>query len=303
MHYRFRPELPLLRRGPAQVQLGVGRDALILDGVPDALERLLVKLHGVGVSRGMLETTLSDAGLPPAAITRFLAQLEPIMRTGPQHTPAAVAIRGPGAELLATRLRLEGFDGLVWRDEFPEPAVKSRRPRLALELGGYWLPRRRAHAAFSRGVPCLAVTRCDGELTIGPFMVPHVSSCLGCRDEYERARDPLWPTLAEQLISLGQQEAAIEDPLALEVTSRIVCEWMRTGTHPLVGAELRIPRDSMAYVEPRPVHPACSCQADAALGPLPVEDEVSAQLTAPKPRSRTPRRAADETRTRPVELS
>ncbi|MCT2043128.1 hypothetical protein M3D15_07265 [Pseudoclavibacter alba] len=268
MHYRFRPDLPVLRRGQHSIQLGVGPDALIIDDVPEALERIFMKLQGVGVPAKALRTALTEAGLPEAAAEHVMARLDVVLRPTRRRRPPVVAVRGPHAELLKARLEPEGIEALVWHEAFPEPAIASRRPVLAVELGGTWLTRRRTHASLSRDVPCRLVARCDGELQLGPIIVPGESACLGCRDALASEADPLWPVLAEQLVSLGQREAAVDDPLALELAARVALSWLRDGSHPLVDAQLVVDRQSVARLVPQAVHPACSCQADAALGPV-----------------------------------
>jgi hypothetical protein len=121
-------------------------------------------------------------------------------------------------------------------------------------------------AGFHRaGVPHLVATVRGETGTVGPLVVPGVTSCLRCADLHRRDADPRWPEFAAQLTAADPPPSgATVTCLLTAVTAAVqVLAYLDGGAAPATieaTVELR-PPDLVPRVRRWPAHPACDCGA------------------------------------------
>ncbi|MFF1877556.1 TOMM precursor leader peptide-binding protein [Leifsonia sp. NPDC058230] len=197
------PHIPRVWRTPNILQFGVEQPVLTLHDLSNAEERMLVALEA-GVTMSGLELVSERAGGDPSSIAPFLERVEPVLapaggRAAPAPSPSPLVVldgQGATAVRLAQVLTESGLDaraGLRWND----PVLAHAQA--AVIVGSFALDPERHQRWLRRDIPHLAIVFGDRTATIGPFVEPGKSPCLGCVDRRRTDDDPDWPAMACQL--------------------------------------------------------------------------------------------------------
>ena len=122
-------------------------------------------------------------------------------------------------------------------------------------------------ALHARGCPHLAVRAGAESGSVGPLVLPGVSSCLRCADLHRLDRDPAWPALAVQLGIPGRHGRGSDVTLATLVASVTALQALGFLDDPGLRAatvdgtlELQLP-DWRIRRRSWPPHPDCDCGA------------------------------------------
>ena len=120
------------------------------------------------------------------------------------------------------------------------------------------------------GVPHLVATVRGETGTVGPLVVPGVTSCLRCADLHRRDADPRWPALAAQLTAADSPPSgATVTCLLTAVTAavQVLAYLDGTAAPATVDATVELrPPDLAPRLRRWPAHPACDCGAVSAEG-------------------------------------
>ncbi|MBM7515728.1 hypothetical protein [Nocardioides nitrophenolicus] len=273
----LRPGVPVLRRSPGVLQVGLAGPVVRLPDVP-AVRGLLDELtapagHLPAPSPGELsdeaatalrrlveaELVVPAAADPPAYL---LAQAGPdaVRR---QEARAAVAIAldaSPAVDALLTPLLAAARLG---RATTPDEATV----RLVVADGPHH--RERLDPLVRGSVPHLLVAGDATGVRIGPFVVPGRTACLRCVDAHESLRDERLPLLVAQAARQCAERPPPRDP----VLDRLALAWaVRDLTRFAEGAE---PSTWSSTVDLGPAgaplvtrwgrHPWCGCAWDGFL--------------------------------------
>ena len=331
----FSPATRVLWRGPAAVQLELGDDAVVLDGVaPDIVRRLADASDAAredGAGEGMPASAftadalrvLAGAGFVRSCGGTEIAPAAPAPRLGADLL-ALTARHGPpaGAILAARRRRsvsIEGSSrvaahvgallaaagvgrvyfqasadaqlqqaipgGLTPSDEgrrFAESAgdaVRRAAPDVdltPLPMGEYpdlvllasdgpTDPDRRDALHAARCVHLPVQLGLDGG-SVGPLVVPGVTSCLSCADLARRDRDPAWPALSIQLTVTPRRghgsDVVLATVLGAIAAQQALAHLDGTGTDAVANGSLEVRAwDWQVRRRTRPPHPECDCGA------------------------------------------
>ena len=160
--------------------------------------------------------------------------------------------RGPAAERVARAA------GRRARASERRPA----RPDLVLLAPGALAPRDTASALVAEGLPHLVVCAGATAGTVGPLVLPGVSSCVRCHDLYRADRDPAWSRLAQQADQVAPA-GVCPVPLAWSLAAMAaqhVAVHLRGGAPPTVDGTVDV---CLPDLLPRrrswQPHPACGC--------------------------------------------
>jgi bacteriocin biosynthesis cyclodehydratase domain-containing protein len=113
----------------------------------------------------------------------------------------------------------------------------------------------------------LAVRLRDGTGVVGPLVLPGRTACLRCLELHRRARDPVWPAVAAQLVgrSGSADPACAVATAALATAQALVALDGAAGggaTPPTLDATLELdPSAGALRRRPWPPHPDCGCGA------------------------------------------
>lgn len=236
--------VPLLRRGPSEVQLGLDAEgSVVLSGLSEAEILALERLDG---SRSMTHVLADGAD-------RFAALVGELMQRGlvvdahrdSDRPRATVLIDGDGAtsRALTDLLRQSGLAVRQGRDAYDDLDLAHRAGRTT-EADRVDLVVRIAAAALhpgeSGGIPgaaSLPVLLRPRSVVIGPF-VDVGGPCLGCLDLTRVDHDPAWALVLAQTGRL--QEPASPSPLttmAAALAASRALDYLHLGRRdPGVGA-------------------------------------------------------------------
>ncbi|MBM7366227.1 hypothetical protein [Gordonia hydrophobica] len=271
------PGTPVLARPDHRVHVGSDpRTALVLEIAPTVtintlvavLQRLRTPQRFMHVRRAVRASGLT--------VTAFWAIVDRLVDAGkavePPTTrprPFHVGVTGHGelAGLLLTELPRNGhrafpFDpAMLFRSGGPRPhlVVLSDQPVADPAL---WEP------LVAASVPHLTV-HVDNDIgTVGPLVLPGLSSCLHCLDLHRADLDPHWPLLAATLHGVSgagspatrQATAAVAAAQITEITDRLRA---RTADPPSITGRILEFRPSPSTVTslPAPVHLRCVCRS------------------------------------------
>lgn len=125
----------------------------------------------------------------------------------------------------------------------------------------------RRAALHANGGAYLAVELGADSASIGPLVLPGLTSCLRCADLHRTDRDPAWPALAVQLALPRRYGPASDVALAtlLAGTAALQALAFLDGDDPATvegTLELRLP-DWRLRRRTRPAHPSCGCMGSA----------------------------------------
>jgi hypothetical protein len=162
------------------------------------------------------------------------------------------------------------------------PRVRtSLRPRsdLVVLVGAHAHDASAAARWLASDVAHLAVAVPDGDVLVGPAVLPGIGPCLHCLDLTRRDRDPAWPAVVEQFVrtgrvcatspvpALAQSAAGLAVLLGLAVLDgegAAVCGVTATVSLPLAHVDWR-------RWHP---HPECGCTDGPGRAPLATDDTI-----------------------------
>jgi bacteriocin biosynthesis cyclodehydratase domain-containing protein len=236
------PGLRVLERGRDRVQIGLSTGHRQLFDVDPGMRRVLAALD-----RG--EAVPTDPRSRAA-----VARLHPVLFAADHLAPSGVA---PGdAAALALRDRLGYADRLERRrstrllvhDDLAGPVdpvvlleaagfsavarnpAGTARPDAALVLVTAEPDRSLLDPWIRDGTPHLLVRAVEGELVVGPLVVPGATACLRCIDAHHAVDDPLYPVLVTR-----HHAAARSDGIAEPVDSALAAIAIGWAVRDLTG--------------------------------------------------------------------
>lgn len=292
---RLRPEVPVMWRSASSVQIG---GEVVLTDVTRAHVAWMTSLDGLS-GPAAIEESLTLPLSQARRLLRALLAAAAIEDAG--RVPISVRWAAPSereverrrfAVALSTYRTIErAHDAMVHRDR-SRVCVRGRGPvadevRSALDAGGL-----AEHAADSGRhpdliiltdaphpdvpaqveipalvLPHLHVGVHGDRATVGPLVVPGVTSCLRCRHLHRRDADPAWPLLSVQWAqAVGDEPVAAVDPLL----ARIAADWAVLISRSFIdlpddpqswgnmAIEMALPLGAV-QVRERPAHPLCGC--------------------------------------------
>ncbi|MVA76127.1 hypothetical protein GC722_08840 [Auraticoccus sp. F435] len=302
-HPRLRSGLVVVPRDGGEVQLGVGPDAVLLQGADDDLVQLVARLDGTRSLRRLREEHPRAA--EAVAVLARHGMLEPV---AVDSGPVLVVGAGRLGRAIALRLADAGVPLLLCDPEPPQPGLYPDPPRASaaaslralLEAGrasGPWSGRRRpvvgelAHWSershpeprlavvaldrvepdrgltdhlLRRDVAHLLVRPLDGGARVGPLVLPGQSCCTRCTDLYRRRHDPGWPRVLAQLV---RRRAVVPELVAdwcASVALPSLLAARQEGTPDLLGRTLDLDVTGWTTRLRRwPAHPGCGCDLQA----------------------------------------
>lgn len=284
------PGVRLTRRDRRHFQLGIepGRRVVVAD-VPELRSCLEALREGRALDPRTPAAlaccrTLLEAGL--------VVDADALLSVLPAEPDRRRAVAATFAEhgLAAARLLRERATAWV-RVEAPEPWQGQLRSLLELAglataPGGRGAPptpvaellmtlgepaRERLDAWHHGGRPHLLVSLVQGQVLLGPFVVPGRTACLRCIDAHRRDRDPAHPLVLEQYVAA--REAAVPEPvdpslvtLAVAWAARDLLSWADGGRPRTWSATVQV--SPALQLEPHSWlrHPRCGCSWGEELG-------------------------------------
>lgn len=289
---QWRRTVPVHWTGPTQIC--IGDDTLVdnvtpvhvawisgLDGTRTARqvenELVISEVDAARILRALFSAgALVDAGQIPAGL-RWIAEHErPAVQA--RHEAALDCYRDPRQALLALerrdRVRVL-VEGPEWLADPLTAALRSAGLRCASIEGEGPVdlvviadsPHPDVPLDFdspARLGPHLHVGIRGGLATVGPIVIPGVTSCLRCAHLHRRDIDPAWPLLSVQWEQSVLPEA---DPLLVRLVSAHAASLLRTHIdqpdQPDIWANqawhLQLPLGLITRLE-RPPHPMCGCR-------------------------------------------
>lgn len=118
----------------------------------------------------------------------------------------------------------------------------------------------------AEGVPHLAVVVREGDVVVGPFVVPGLTPCLHCLDLHRADHDARWPELAAQLRAAARDVPAAQESCVAGVAGALAAAHVLAGLDghvpPTRGetVEMSLP-DALPRVRSWTPHPGCGCGA------------------------------------------
>lgn len=280
-------------RGLARLLTGLRNGAALEDaaaraGVADDemadVARILVRLADLGHVRlhglaprvgpavpggdGRPAPACPPSGEPDAAAGR--ARPAPVRRV---HLLGAGQIseilRGPLA-VNGCRVNVSTNPGLTLNPDRPPWNRHGRAPDLVILTGSVGVDPVVTGALARARQPHLHVHCRDGRVVVGPTVLPGLTSCLRCADLFRAQRDPRWPFVAAQLLTLSP-EAGVP---ALTAAAALVLAEVAATRHPdaplqTLGATVEInPAEGLWRRLEWPAVPGCDCGATPQGPPL-----------------------------------
>ena len=121
----------------------------------------------------------------------------------------------------------------------------------------------RATDLVRRDVPHLSVVLREGDVVVGPLVLPGAGPCLRCLDLHRTDLDPAWPGLLAQLLAGPRTvpEESLVAGLAGRLAALQVLALVDARSVPAaLGATLEVELpDGLAVRRPWTAHPACGC--------------------------------------------
>ena len=238
-------------RSPTCLQLGA-EAAVVIDDVPPWAERLVDALRS-GIPDAFAEVLAVDAGATASEVRMLLTRLAPVLEPPPSAPPPlsvsfAAEVGAPDRDLVVAALRDAGA-------RLTETADAAS---VALLVSAHLCDPRRAAALMSQDVPHLPLELSGDRVTAGPLTVPGRTACQACRHEHRRDADPLWPTVAAQLLVRTPPPS---DPALLVAA----CAWaVRLVSEPVASATRSVTlrrQDAGPTWDVHEPHPRCWCRS------------------------------------------
>lgn len=278
MILRLDPRFPLVWRNPFSLQIGIDPVLVCLDDVTAAEERVLAAL-AAGVGRSGLEMIAGRAGA--SGLETLLAGLAPALGRPAPHHESTVLVVGAGrtAQAIAETLAECGVPVVTAADAV---AAENARCDIAVAVGHYVLSPDLRGVWLRRDTPHLPVVYTDTAAVVGPLVVPGITACLYCIDQYRRDADVSWPAIAAQLWGRrSSAETSLASREAAAIACRAVLDWL--GGHTPSAASVRLDSQtgdvSRQYWQ---VHPECGCSVPGGNGSAAVSPRATATPRLPK---------------------
>jgi bacteriocin biosynthesis cyclodehydratase domain-containing protein len=252
----LRPGLRVLRRGPAELQIGLDPRRAVALADSDAVRRTLAVLDVAGPA--------DDADLDVLTVLHGLGVLEE--HGAPRSTgKGRVEVRSFGMHPLPDLALVLDEAGLEVDEPFRSPDAGA----VGL-LAGVGEPSRDLLDDWIRdGLPHLVLRFSEGEAVVGPFVEPGVTACLRCIDAHHTDTDARWPLLVAQQAAYAERPRAdgipepVDGPLLRVATAWAVADIAShlRGERPATwSSTLRLPpaladSDSTSWLR----HPECGC--------------------------------------------
>lgn len=151
------------------------------------------------------------------------------------------------------------------RDLTTGPLAPSESPDLVILADPWPLSDERERSLRAAGTPYLCAAVRERRAVIGPFVLPHESSCLRCQELYRTDHDPQWKAVAAQLAHAPAR--AIESGEIATVTLAAgfalthALQWLDGERYPeTIDATLEIALPDLAITRRAwPRHELCEC--------------------------------------------
>jgi hypothetical protein len=141
----------------------------------------------------------------------------------------------------------------------------GQRPDLVLLAVDMPVDNESRDALHARELPHLRVRLAPGVGSVGPLVIPGLTSCLTCADLYRRDRDPAWPAMALQMTVPGRYSTTAEVAVSATIAGVAAGQALAfldgeqpaclDGTLEIHPPDWRIRRRSWT------AHPECACLA------------------------------------------
>ncbi|MFM9377348.1 hypothetical protein [Gordonia sp. VNK21] len=273
---RLAPGVPVLVRPDHAVHVGTALESALIwpvpqTAAPEAVAELIVALRDPA-GCGRLTEARRAAGLTAADWTALLTALAAAGKIAPAPASSSLQIRVNGTGPLGRSLRrsLSGA-GLSVLDDQRTPEIFDDAPARdcnLLVLADRTLIDPAVRLALMRSrTPHLLVGTDDRRGTVGPLVLPGLSSCLHCADLHRSEIDPYWPVIAPRL----SQVPPAARPELSELTALLahheilgIAAALSAPDHPApqtLDHRLSV-RTAPAGTRliPAPRHPRCSCR-------------------------------------------
>lgn len=287
---RLRPGVFWCRRGDGLLQVGISPDRGAIAHDTESVRRLL---SGLGTG----QTLPSDLDRAAIRLCRDLVEAHLIVSAADlvdllgraasaaqrESMLAVVAADGAQAPMVwasraahrvrvshdhlprsADRLRSMLIDGGV--DAVTEDPPGAPPPDLELHLALGEVDRDRSDAWLQDDRAHLLLTTCEGQIRVGPFVVPGQTPCLRCLDAHEADIDPRRPLVIQQYAVSSPREVEHPAPaapdlldLALAWVARDALSWCEGRTPRTWGATVAVTPDLVLARTRWSVHAACGC--------------------------------------------
>ncbi|GGI08191.1 ThiF family adenylyltransferase [Isoptericola cucumis] len=218
-------------------------------------------------ARGTRAVGLSGLGRIGAALAGHLATAGVGTLVLDDRSPVQVADLGAGGyeqddvghlrqRALAGRLRARHPRALVRgaEDDGAPPDVVVVVESHAADPAGY-------ERLLGAGVAHLPVVVREADVTLGPFVLPGISACVGCAERYAADADERWPLVARSLRALrtAPQETTLSACAAALAAGQVLAHL--DGSRPVTAGqvlEVALP-EAVPRLRPVVPHPGCGC--------------------------------------------
>lgn len=275
MSPRIDPTLAVVWRSEHQLQFGAPEARAVLD-CPKRIHLDVVHLLRHGAAVETLETIASGLGGGPDDVAAVLTALAPVLvppvphaqRGIPPRAPSPVVITGHDRTATTIGGALQLLGHRVTQAAIDAPLTDEGLPALLVLIENRVIPPTVHLPLLRRDLPHLPIVFGDGDVTVGPLVVPGASACLRCVDLTRRDADDAWPLIAAQL----PQQPSPPRVVRLELAAAAAA--VRAVDAHLMGHPTRL--DGIAEVirpdgtRPRrstcAPHPECGCGAHPGTG-------------------------------------
>jgi hypothetical protein len=270
VHARTRPRPP----GPAVAEATI--TALLgLGDVVGARSTRCVGVMGLGPVGLAIASTLAAAGVG----TVLLDDARPVRSADVAPGGYGWGDVGATRDAVATR-RL--------RDVAPDVALTGGTPDVVVVVDLDVADPEQAPRLLASGVAHLSVVEREGDVVVGPLVVPGAAVCLRCLDLHRADLDPRWPDLAPQLADAvddggpAAARAGAGGVLAVAAVSAGIAAagvlaHLDGGRSPLRGATYEVVAPyALPLRREWAAHPSCGCAAPPSRIGVPAAVSVSA---------------------------
>ena len=293
------PGVHVLRRSATELQVGLGPErAVVLDDLPAVRDLLgwlgspaaappqaydaeaLALLWGAGLVVDadallpLLPATATAAGAARRADVAAVAALagdraEALLGSRAAAGVAMVTSGGGLADAVAAQVAglLTAAGAHTFDLALGEPPPQGTGVGLLACVGEPH--REHADPWLREGVPHLFLRLVEGQVRVGPFVVPGVSACLRCVDAHHTDVDPAWPLLVAQYAAATARERddTIPEPvdpllacLAAAWAARELVSHLEGSTPATTSTTIDLdPRLTALHTQTWTRHPACGC--------------------------------------------
>jgi hypothetical protein len=222
-----------------------------------ARRQCAVAVHGAGRVGAHVAAVLAAAGVGRV----HTAELAPVRLH--QTVPGGVT---PADEGRALGTAAAAAAELAAPDAVCVPPPFGHTPDLVVLAVDEPVDAERRDSLHARSCAHLLVRVSAGHGSVGPLVIPGLTSCLRCADLHRLDRDPAWDALAVQLSIAPRYGVASEVALATVVAGLAAVQALEflDGGRPagLEGSlEMQLP-DWRLRRRSRPAHPDCDCMSD-----------------------------------------